>query len=99
MAGKYLDPKADLTFKLVFGEHRDLAMSLLAYERFWMAINDEEAHIETKYLEGIEEGLAKGRTEERLANARSLKENGVPLDIIAKSLSQRLFQGFCHYPF
>ena len=62
-------------------------MSLLAYERFWMAINDEEANIETKYLEGIEEGLAKGRTEERLANARSLKENGVPLDIIAKSLS------------
>ncbi len=27
--GKYLDPKADLTFKLVFGEHPDLVMSLL----------------------------------------------------------------------
>ena len=27
--GKYLDPKADLTFKLVFGEHPDLMMSLL----------------------------------------------------------------------
>ena len=27
--GKYLDPKADLTFKLVFGEHPDLTMSLL----------------------------------------------------------------------
>ena len=27
--GKYLDPKADLTFKLVFGEHADLTMSLL----------------------------------------------------------------------
>ena len=27
--GKYLDPKADLTFKLVFGEHEDLLMSLL----------------------------------------------------------------------
>ena len=26
---KYLNPKADLTFKLVFGEHKDLAMSLL----------------------------------------------------------------------
>ena len=26
---KYLDPKADLTFKLVFGEHPDLVMSLL----------------------------------------------------------------------
>ena len=29
MKGKYLNPKADLTFKLVFGEHKDLAMSLL----------------------------------------------------------------------
>ena len=29
MAGKYLDPKADMTFKLVFGEHKDLVMSLL----------------------------------------------------------------------
>ena len=26
---KYLNPKADLTFKLVFGEHPDLVMSLL----------------------------------------------------------------------
>ena len=29
MAGKYLNPKADLIFKLVFGEHADLMMSLL----------------------------------------------------------------------
>ena len=26
---KYLDPKADLPFKKLFGEHPDLAMSLL----------------------------------------------------------------------
>jgi len=26
---KYLDPKADLPFKKIFGEHPDLAMSLL----------------------------------------------------------------------
>ena len=26
---RYLDPKADLTFKRVFGEHPDLVMSLL----------------------------------------------------------------------
>ena len=29
MSGKYLDPKADLTFKKIFGEHEDLVMSLL----------------------------------------------------------------------
>ena len=27
--GKYLNPKADLTFKLIFNEHPDLVMSLL----------------------------------------------------------------------
>ena len=50
-----------------------------AYERFWMNVNDEEAFIETKYYES--------RAEERIANAQSLKENGVPIDVIAKSLS------------
>ena len=29
MAKRYLDPKADLTFKRVFGEHPDLVISLL----------------------------------------------------------------------
>ena len=29
MAKRYLDPKADLTFKKVFGEHPDLVVSLL----------------------------------------------------------------------
>ena len=29
MKGKYISPKADLTFKLVFAEHKDLMMSLL----------------------------------------------------------------------
>ena len=27
--GKYLDPKADITFKRVFGEHKDLVISLI----------------------------------------------------------------------
>ena len=35
---------------------------------------------------GLAKGEAKGRAKERLQNARSLKENGVALDIIARSL-------------
>ena len=35
---------------------------------------------------GLAEGRAKGRYEEKVANARSLKENGVPSEVIAKSL-------------
>ena len=37
--------------------------------------------------EGRAEGREEGRAEERLANARSLKANGVPLNVIVKSLS------------
>ena len=29
MCMKYLDPKADMTFKKVFGEHEDLVISFL----------------------------------------------------------------------
>ena len=36
--------------------------------------------------EGRAEGIIEGRAEERMANAMSLKANGVPIDIIAKSL-------------
>jgi len=36
---------------------------------------------------GRAEGEAKGRAEERIANARNLKANGVPMDIIARSLN------------
>ena len=76
---------------------------LYAYERFWDAINVENALAEDRFNRGLEEGRAEGeakgraegeakgraegRAEERLANARSLKANGVPLDIIAKSLA------------
>ena len=35
---------------------------------------------------GREEGREEGRREEKLANALSLKKNGVPLDVIARSL-------------
>ena len=36
--------------------------------------------------QGLEKGRAEGRVEERMSNARGLKENGVPVDVIAKSL-------------
>ena len=41
---------------------------------------------EEGFSQGREEGRAEGRAEEKLANARSLKSNGVPIEIIAQSL-------------
>lgn len=67
---------------------------LQAYSDFWMALVDERVLREGSYKKGIEEGMAKGReegraegrAEEKMANARSLKENGVSTDLIAMSL-------------
>lgn len=44
---KYLDPKADLTFKKVFGEHPDLVISLL---NALLPFPQEEEIIEVEYL-------------------------------------------------
>lgn len=44
---KYLDPKADLTFKLVFGEHPDLVMSFL---NALLPLQAEEEITEIEYL-------------------------------------------------
>jgi len=67
---------------------------LYAYEKFWRAVIDEEVHFRVHYQDGFdkgmvkgrEEGRAEGRAEERIKNARSLKANGIPLDVIASSL-------------
>ena len=63
---------------------------LLAYDDFWMAVTDERVIAEDAkrkgYQEGREEGREEGRVDERLKNARNLKKNGVPVDVIAISL-------------
>ena len=52
---------------------------LYAYERFWDEVNRSHVLKESSFKGG--------RAVERLANARSLIKNGVPLDLVAKSLS------------
>ena len=43
-------------------------------------------------MEGRKEGLVEGRMEEKMANALSLKRNGVPVAVIAKSLGLTMQQ-------
>jgi predicted transposase/invertase (TIGR01784 family) len=57
-----------------------------AYDKFWMSVTDQEGFLEARYNKGRAEGIAEGEANERMKNARSLKGNGVPLDVIAKSL-------------
>ena len=44
---RYLDPKADLTFKKVFGEHPDLVISLL---NALLPLEPDEEVMEIEYL-------------------------------------------------
>ena len=60
---------------------------LYAYEYFWDAVVNERVAIEGGYKKGRAEGRAEGRVEERMDNARNLLVNGVPMDVIAKSLN------------
>ena len=59
---------------------------LYAYEKFWSAVINEEAPIQGSYKKGIKEERQKN-LKEKLSSARVLKENGVPLDVISKSLN------------
>ena len=72
---KFINPFTDIGFKRIFGDD-----NVRAYR-------DTNIVMEGQYLQGEQKGRAEGRAEERIANARSLKENGVPIDVIAKSLS------------
>ena len=55
---KYLNPKADLTFKLVFGEHADLMMSLLN-ALLPLNTNEQITHLEYITPEMVPENPAK----------------------------------------
>jgi predicted transposase/invertase (TIGR01784 family) len=52
------------------------------YDESLRAYRDTLAVMDGQFMQGER----KGRAEEKLSNARSLKENGVPVDVIAKSL-------------
>lgn len=54
----------------------------MAYDENLRKYRDTIAVMEGQFMQGEK----KGRAEEKLANARSLKENGVSTDVIAKSL-------------
>ena len=56
MAKRYLDPKADLTFKKVFGEHPDLVISLLN-ALLPLKKNEEIESVEYLTPEMVPEGL------------------------------------------
>ena len=59
------------------------------YEQFWDAVYVEKALIEGGYNKGRAEGREEERqknVQEKLKSARTLKANGVQLEVIVKSL-------------
>lgn len=71
---RYLDPKAGLTFKRVFGEHPDLVMGSIIITVWFIRTY-------RKVIEGMQKGLEEGIKEV----ARCLKMAGIPTAIIMES--------------
>ena len=61
-------------------------MEDIMYQRSVLKTGRYEGRMEG-LKEGRTEGLAEGRAKEKIENARNLKVNGVPLDVISKSLN------------
>ena len=55
-------------------------------KEFWDLYSSISTSYNKGWAEGREEGRAEGRSEERLANAKALLANGVPLEVIVNSL-------------
>ena len=74
--GKYLDPKADLTFKKIFGEHKNLVISLL---NALLPLKEDE------YVESIEYWPA-----EKIPNRTEAEKYSI-VDVCCKDNKQREF--------
>ena len=57
------------------------------YRHEWKIYNDYFNSVDTAkkegHAEGLKEGLEKGRAEEKIENAKKMKDKGSPLDFIA----------------
>ena len=87
-------PKAlqDRIFKKFFDVAEIAALSKEEYAKYWESEKvyyDNDGAIRTAEAKGLAKGRAEGeakRAKERLANAKALLDNGVPLEVIVKSL-------------
>ena len=87
-------PKAlqERIFRKFFDVAEIAALSKEEYAKYWESekiFYDNVGAFMAARAKGIAEGLAKGEAEhakERLANAKALLDNGVPLEVIVKSL-------------
>lgn len=87
--GRLFDrPKAlqDRVFKKLF-EQAEIASYNEAERRQYYESQKEYWDYYSTMKTALNKGRAEGRAEERLANARALLANGVPLEVIAKSLN------------
>ena len=97
--GKYLNPMADVTFKipaeLLENPETSKALKILeksayneaelrAYEYYWDAVYNERGAIRHGYKQGHAEGRAEGVEETKRENARRMKAKGYPVEDIAE---------------
>jgi predicted transposase/invertase (TIGR01784 family) len=57
---------------------------LQAYEYYWDAVYNERGAIRHGYKQGLEQGMAQGIAQANCENARRMKADGMPAELIAK---------------
>ena len=82
---RYINPYTDFGFKKLF-EQAEIAQYTPAERREYEASVKNYWDYYSTMKSALNRGRAEGRADEKIDNARSLKENGVPVAIIAKSL-------------
>lgn len=95
---KYLDPKADLAFKKIFGEHSKALETVeesaltkeerLAYDDFWDKLGAERLLFidsnKISHEEGRAEGRAEGKANEKIESAKRYLAMGLTTEQVAQ---------------
>jgi len=94
---RYINPYTDFGFKKLFGTELNKDFSFeqaeiakftprerQEYEESMKEYRDYYNTVETAHNNGHAEGLAKGRNEEKIENARKMKSLGLGVDIISQ---------------
>ena len=88
---RYLDPKNDLTFKRISGEHLELCEAgafteaeLAAYEKYWDIVRTEASALHDARVEGLTQGRAEGEHKKAVAVALQAIQMGLTVEDASK---------------
>jgi len=85
MKSLFINPFTDFGFKKIFGEEASMLLppELAGYENSLKTYRDLKNVIDTAREEGKLEGIAEGEKQTTFKEAKAMKQNSIPTNIIA----------------